>query len=301
MARPRPYLFCRYCLLQGEEPLNARGQLVALQELQGQPFPHGPTAEREGRHDTVIMRPRRFRLGDERVLTWSVGQLLDTRVGVQYDDEGDRIVSVPIDDRTIRYNDFVAVPRLGVLAIDDRTGGNHLGAKAAARRMQSAFKNLEEGVAEIMMTVSPADLDRALDQWDLLQVHFKVRPANPHAQDELSQQLSDAMASEGIGALRGTATPASAKEPMRIDEGPLAQAYTLAQDGYGQIGVRGVTPDGHVATIPRAEFKKERARNQRIQEKARGLRVHIETDGDTDDESFVAVAEALRDFYGRDD
>jgi hypothetical protein len=65
------------------------------------------------------------------------------------------------------------------------------------------------------------------------------------------------------------------------------------------MGVRGVMPDGHVAYIPRLQFEEERTRNQRIQAKPRALRVYVETEGDTDDESFASAAKALVSFYDR--
>jgi len=298
MAHQRPYLFCRYLLLSGERTLDTRRQLSALQELQGQFFAHGPTAEREGRRDLVLMRPRMLLVGRERALVWSVGQRIDTRVGVKYDQDADRIEFVAIDDGTVRYNDFVSIPRLGVVAIDDRTGGLHIGAKGVIARFRSLFRNIEDGAADVVMTTTSADMNHALNNWDLREVSFKVRPFNPHPRDELSRQLSEAMRREGIGTLRAVARPAVGGT-MRPNQGPLDQAHSLTEDGYGQMGVRGVMPDGHVAYIPRPNFEEERARNQSIQAKPRELRVYVETEGDTDDESFENAARALVGFYDR--
>lgn len=113
MARPRPYLFCRYHLAVDDEPLGVKAQLTALQELQGQLFAHGPTAEHEGRFDTVIMRPRMLTVGRERVLTWSVGQKIDARLGVRYDQKRDSLEFVHIDDGTVRYKVRLRFPRRG--------------------------------------------------------------------------------------------------------------------------------------------------------------------------------------------
>lgn len=299
MARPRPYLFCRYHLAVDDEPLGVKAQLTALQELQGQLFAHGPTAEHEGRFDTVIMRPRMLTVGRERVLTWSVGQKIDARLGVRYDQKRDSLEFVHIDDGTVRYNDFVAIPRLGVVAVDDRTGDLHMGGKPAIARLRSAFRNVEGGAAYIEMTTSSADMEHALRNWELREVSFKVRPYNPHARDELARQLSEAMRREGVGTLRAVAVPQKGAA-MRPNEGPIDQALSLTADGYGQIGVRGVMPDGHVAYIPRPQFEQERSRNRKIQAKPRELRVYVETDGDTDDESFESTAKALAGFYDRE-
>lgn len=300
MAKPRPYVFCRYLFSVDEEPLDAGAQLVALQDLQGQFFAHGPTAEREGRHDTVIMRPRGFEINGEPVISWSVGQRTDSRIGVKYDERGDKLQFVQIDNGTVRYNDFVAIPRLGVMAVDDRTGDRHIGARSVIARLRSVFRNIEGGSADVAMTTTSADVERALQQWDLREVSFKVRPTNPHSPDELSKMMSDALRQEGIGTLRAVARPQAGAE-MRPNDGPLDQARSLSDAGYGQIGVRGVMADGNVAYIPRPHFEDERTRNQRIQAKPRELRVYVETEGDTDEESFLSAAASLIGFYDRGD
>ena len=300
MVRPRPYLFCRYAFFVDEELLDTRGQLAALQDLQGQFLAHGPTAEREGRYDTVIMRPRLMSFDGEEVLTWSIGQRTDVRVGARYDESSDRIDLVAIDDNTVRYNDFVAVPRLGVVAVDDRSGDRHIAAKGrgAISRLRSAFRNVDGGAVNIEMTTTSADMERALNSWELQEVTFKVRPVNPHSRSELSLQLSEALQREGIGTLRAVAKPRSGSE-MRPNEGPIEQALSLTDEGYSQIGVRGVMPDGHSAVMPRPDFQDERSRNQRVQARPRELRVYVETEGDTDEESFANAAQALLGFYDR--
>ncbi len=299
MSRPRPYLFCRYSFLVDEEVLDLRGQLSALQDLQGQFFANGPKAEREGRYDTVIMRPRLIEVSKEKVLVWSVGQKIEMRVGVRYNSTSDKLDFVDINDDTVRYNDFIAVPRLGVLAVDDRSGERHINAKGAIARLRSSFRNIDGGAVNVAMTTTPADVDHALNQWDLQEVTFKVRPINPHSDDELSRQLSEAMKKEGIGTIRAAVRPQTGHK-MRPNEGPLDQALSLTEDGYGQIGVRGVMPDGHVASIPRPDFEEERSRNQRIQAKPRQLRVYVETENDSDNESFINASMALVNFYDRE-
>ncbi len=298
MPKPRPYIFCRYVMLVDEEKLDQAGQFAALQDIQGQFFAHGPTAEQRGQRDTVIARPHAINIDGEDALVWSVGQKIEQRTVVQYDPIKDSLEYATIDDGTVRYNDFVALPRLGVVAVDDRQNDRHLGAKSAISRLRSAFRYVDGGALNIEMTTTPQDMDRALNDWELREVTFKVRPYNPHPKDELSRQMSEAMMAEGIGTLRSVATPKQG-EQMRPNDGPIAQAQSLTEDGYGQMGVKGVMPDGHVAVIPRPQFEQERSRNQRIQAKPREMRVYIETDDDLDEESFTNAASALRRFYDR--
>jgi hypothetical protein len=297
MVRPRPYLFCRYSFFVDEERLGARGQLTALQEIQGQLFAHGPKAEREGRHDTVVMRPRLIVTEREEVLVWSIGQKVDIRIAAVYDTQADRLELIARNDGSVRYNDFVAIPRLGVLAVDDRSGERHITGKTAISRLRSCFRNLEGGEVRIEWTTTSEDVDIALGRWDLQEVTYKVRPVNPHARDVLSKQLSDAMEREGIGTLRAVMQPRQGSQ-MRPNEGLIDQGRALSEEGYGQIGVKGYM-DRHLATIKRPIFEEDRNKNERHQERPRELRVQIETEGDTDDESFERAAAALVDFYDR--
>jgi hypothetical protein len=66
LADVRPFLFYRYELTVDDELLDAKAQLNALKELQGQFYPSSPSAERGGLFDSVIMRPRSLTLDDGR-------------------------------------------------------------------------------------------------------------------------------------------------------------------------------------------------------------------------------------------
>ena len=297
MARARPYIFCRYSFVINEEILDAHGQYSALQELQGKLYAHGPTAEREGRYDTLIMRPHMFKVDGEQAISWSIGRRTDLRVGYQYDEANDQLEFVTIEDETVQYSDCVAIPRLGAMAVDARTAETHLGAKHAINRFRSVFRNISNGAVNIEFTTTAAQFARALNDWELKEVTFKIRPYNPLSSSDLSKQTSEAMKREGIATLRSVARPAPGGAEMRPVDGPIASAVALSNDGYGQVGVKGVTADGNLAQILRPHFEAEREKNKKIQAAPRELRMFIETDGDTDDESFKNVARALLTFY----
>lgn len=149
MAGAIPFLFCRYELVVDDDPLDARAQLVSLKELQGKYYPYGPKAEREGKFDSIVMRPRSFTLDEKMVLTWSIGQLVGQRLSVQYNIKEDDISRQYHKDDSLRYADFVAVPELGVLAVDDRLGETRLGGRAATNRFCSVFRQIDGGNAVI--------------------------------------------------------------------------------------------------------------------------------------------------------
>jgi hypothetical protein len=177
MANERAYLFFRYELTIDDEPLDAKAQLTALKELQGQFFPQGPKAEREGLFDSVIMRPRSFTLDDGSiVLTFSIGQAIGARVSVKYDKGKDDIEREILKDDSIRYADFVAVPRLGVLAVTDRSGDEHLTGATAAHRLRSIFRQLDGADATVTAAANYHDVQRAMEKWKLSSFGFTIRP-----------------------------------------------------------------------------------------------------------------------------
>jgi hypothetical protein len=172
-----PFLFCRYELTVDEEPLSPRAQLTALKELQGHFYPNGPTAEREGLYDTVVMRPRSFTLdGDTTVLTWSIGQKIKSRVAVNYDRNVDHIERRMLEDGSIRYADFVGLPNLRIFAVDDRQSPEHMGGLHAGHLFRSVFRQLDGADASVIPAGEYADIRRAMRQWKIASFNFTIRP-----------------------------------------------------------------------------------------------------------------------------
>ena len=118
----RPFLFCRYSITVANETLNQTGQFTILSELQGHPVAHGERAEEEGNYNTLLMRPKQLTVARREVFAWSVGVMIRQRLRAKYDEARDRIDLELIDDGSVRYSDFVAVPSLSVLAVDAYRG-----------------------------------------------------------------------------------------------------------------------------------------------------------------------------------
>jgi hypothetical protein len=187
-TKPIPFLFYRYELLVDEEPLNTKAQLMSLKELQGQFYPHGPTAERAGLFDSVVMRPRSFTLEHRTILTWSVGQTIGKRNTVKYNNRLDDLDRERVDDGSLRYADFVAVPDLGVMAVDDRVGDEYLGGAQAAHRFRSIFRQLDGADASVVPAAEYADIQKALETWTVTSFAFTVRPFNPHSPSDIAKK-----------------------------------------------------------------------------------------------------------------
>lgn len=299
MPRPRPFLLCRYRLLVDDEPLTARAQLNALTELQGKYFAASAAAERQRRRDSAIFRARSMTVDGERIIAWSVGRRIGTRVTVQPGADGSTLDLREVPDQGVHYSDFVAVPRLGVMAVDDRSGDPHLGGKAAIKRFQAIFEHVDGGEAVVLLTTTSADVQRALRQWELTEFSFVVRPANPHPPGDLSRELSEEFRKDGIGRERGSFRPLPGQRMRPSEDGPIAAVRELADDGYGQYAFKGVTPDGHSAQIKAPKFEETKAKNQQRQAEPREMRIVIELDTDVDEAVFHHAARALRQFYER--
>jgi hypothetical protein len=298
MARPLPYLFCHYWFYIDEEPLGFEAQLQALQELQGQYFARSARGARATHLDSIVMRPREVKVETERAIAWSVGRKIGERQTFEYDQPKDKIESFVVDDPSLVFSDFVAIPQLGVLAVDDRSGPHHLGGRAAINRFRSIFRNLEGGDVDIEPSVTPQDVHKALANWGITEFAFVLRPFNPHPPGDLSKRLSEQFSKDGIGTYRGKAEPKEGEMIKPSHDGVVAAATELADAGYGQYSIKGVTPEGHEAQIKQPKFDHERQKNEKRQAENRELRIIIEGDGDIANDVVVKlIVKALKGVY----
>ena len=288
----RAFLFCRYTIYKDDEELGATAQFTALSELQGTLAPHRQKAD-ERKLDTLIMRPRRIKVGGKDVMTWSVGHILDVRIIAKYDKAKDRLEIEEVNDGSVRYSDFVAVPSLGVLAVDDRSGELHLGGKQALNRFRSVIRMLDGADASIEFEVSAAEARKALKTWTLTKFKFTIQPNNPRPVGRLAQELSDQMKLDGIGRVDGQARPAEGQRMHMSNSGYIAPRADLVEAGYGQMAITGVTEDGLQAEIKKPPFSPDLAKNEQTQAKPRELRVSVDDDGLSEEDVLKTAAKAL--------
>lgn len=294
----RPFLFCRYQLSVKGEVLTPGAQFQLMAELQGNAQFY---RRRDGEpiFDTMIMRPRQSRAGRYQSIKWSVGYIVDTRVRANYDAAADSIAFEYINDGGVRYSDFVAVPSLGVLAVDDRAGEIPLGGKAAIARFKSVIRSVEGADVDVNFVASPQELDEALQNWRIKKFNFIIRPNNPRPVSRLAEALSAQMRADGIGTFTGSVKPADGQHIVVADEGIVRPATDLANAGYGQVSVAGTTPEGLEAEIKRPQFDRDLEKNERRQAKQRELRVYVDDDGIEDEEILDTVAVSLVGFHTR--
>lgn len=293
----RPFLFCRYQLIVGDNSLSTTAQFNLISELQGETVAHGEKAAEEKIYNTLLMRPKRIQVDKREVLTWSVGVITDQRLRAKYDRARDQIELELIRDGGVRFNDFVAVPAIGVLAVDDRTSELHLGGKQAINRFRSVIRSQEDADVSVVFDATPDEVRKALSNWSLTKVKFTIQPNNPRPVSRLAQNLSDQFKRDGIAKLTGSVVPAEG-QTMRMDnQGFIAAASDLVEAGYGQLAVAGHTKDGLDAEIKKPRYDPDVFKNERIQEKPRELRVFVDDEDLDDDEVLRMAARALMRFH----
>jgi len=182
------------------------------------------------------------------------------RQTVDYDVLADALAAHLESTQGVKYEQFVAIPELGAVAVSDRSGDQHTGGITAISRFQSIWRQaVREGRADIRISASKEDVAAALETWELTEYSFTVRPFNPSVRRQ-GEKVHQAMVDEGIGYFRGIVRP-TAGEAMHMEEdGVIWDAQGLVQAGYGQAGVKGIMPSGQEAQLkshPLAKIKRK--------------------------------------------
>lgn len=296
MPRGSRYIFCHYRMSVDDEDLDGTAQLQLLSEVQGNEFDYGRV--RQGVQPSALaMAPAAIDIDGVPGFTFWVGYRPGVRTRVTYD-SARRVIGRTVEqDDHIKSTHVVAVPRLRVLAIEDRAGDENIPALAGLRALRAIVRSFGDGQGELdIVHVTDADVRRALDEWALTEYMYTVRPLNPINHTDRAERRSEAYKAEGIGKESGRVWPMEG-QTMEPNDGVIAETRDLVDVGYGQNGLRGLTPEGHEAHIPKPPFHMERQRNLAERDKPRLLRVLIEPDEAGTDTSLI-VGRALVGFYG---
>ena len=297
MARVIPYVFCRYWIAVQEEVLDATGQEQFLKEIQGGTVPHGRVRDDRPQSTALVMAPSEFVLGDDTFLKWEVGIRAGVRLQTEYDSKTMTKSQRLVADSHIKFAPVLALPERGIMAVEDRSNDEQISAKQAISAFRSVVNHWHDGDAFLgTQHGNPDDIRRWLSEWNLEEYSYTISPLNPISASDLAERRSEAMKRENVGRDTGKVRPPEG-ESMRPNGGIIEETNELAVVGYAQRGFKGVTPDGHVAHVPKPRFHDDRHKNLAEQEKPHFVRVLIDPesgDGPLD----VQVAAALRRFYG---
>lgn len=298
MPKPIPFLFCRYVAQIDEELLDADGLQAALTEIQGTYFAQGPTAEKAGNRTLVVMRPRKLTVDAETVVTWAIGHRPGHRTVTDYDRTKQEMkLSVHADTHILHAN-IIALPRLGVMAVNDRTNALNMGGKPALSRVRAAFNQIENGSFAFQF-LQPSDVAGIVKELELKEYSYTARRINPTPPSVLAKAFDATMEQEGIAKQSGILKPAPGAS-MKAAGGVIEATSDLIGAGYAVAGFKGHTKGGHLAQIRKPQFSMDKAENLKQLEREQPLRVFIEAEREDDTLIASIVAELVR-FYGGDD
>jgi hypothetical protein len=295
MARPIPFLFCRYHISRNGRPLGSSEQLAVLNSIKGRVVAYRKVDPSEEEHDTFAMKPSTFNLGQRSCLVWYVGYYVGIRSEAAYNQSDDDIIETLVKTNSIKYTKFVSVPSVGAVAVQDQTGDIHLNAASGIGRLKAIIRSLPGVTAEIELAASNQDVMGALNTWSIEQFTFNLRPFNPTAR-RMGRLSHDLFVANDIGKMRGVAQPSHGHYIQNPSEGFVGEAIALVSAGYGQMSLKGKTPRGQEASFGKPAFSESRDENAKRQERPRSLRVYFEP---AESESLLngQVAQSLVDLY----
>src|ERR1700730_8373626 len=293
MARPTPFLFCRYSINRSDRPLSASEQLRLLNDIRGIVVAYRKNDPAEDDRDNFAMKPTNFRIGHHVILVWHVGYYVGLRSEAEYNENNDDIIESLVATNGIKHTKFIAAPALGVLAVQDQAGDIHLSGASGISRFKTIARSMPGVRADIELAASTQDVMNALNVWSIEQFTFNLRPFNPTPR-RMGRILDKLFTVNDIGKMRGVAQPSYGRYIHNPSEGFVGEAVGLTSAGYGQITLKGKTPGGQQASFGKPAFSESRDENERSQARPRSLRVYFE-DSDTDKELNTAVAKSLID------
>lgn len=299
MGRPQPYVFCRYQMSIEDEELDANEQADFLEAMHGEHAPYSRVGRNGQRPTALIMSPDSFDSDGDTGLTWSVGYCPGIRVVQGYDSSARRLNARWEEDSHIRAAVVVALPELGVMAIEDRNSEEHISAKQAISAIRSILNFYSEGEGSFdVRHGDPSDVDTWLKNWNLIECSYTIKPLNPISASDLAERRSDAMKRENINRETGKVSPPAGKS-MQQNGGIIEETNELAKVGYGARGFRGRTPDGHIAQVKKPIFHDDRHKN--LKEQAKEHFVRVAFDVKDDDRPLInQISSALKGFYLRE-
>lgn len=295
-----PYLLCRYQIASGDEALGDPGQRQFFLENQGQPVPYRRWGSQEADSTIQIMEPTIFGQAGGTIISVLIGIQPGIRTIVGYDNQSRTRTRTQVRDSHIKSAHLVLIPSLGCVGIQDRNNDFCIPARSALKILRSIVRGFIGDEGELYLSyLSDEEAKKAFETWDLTDYQYTVRPLNPISLSDLTNARSEAMKAENI-AKETAHLHAPPGGIMHPNLGPIAQTQEMVDAGYGQNGFKGITPDGHLAQVPKPAFHMDKKRNFAEREKPRFVRMIFEHDGDEGGEHALAplIARAMANFYG---
>jgi hypothetical protein len=299
VPRAVPYIFCRFALTVEGDQLDDVGTIALLEEHQGSLVPHRTGADGGITKQGLIMAPRKSMEEGEACVSFSIGYQPGSRTKTGYDKTKREITRVKERDSHIKSAHVVMLPALQCMAVEDRSGDDNVAARTALSVLRSVVAGASDGEGELnVIHISDSEVREIVENWQLTEYLYTVRPLNPVTLSDMATLRSDAMKAERVAQERGKLVPEPGKT-MEANGGIIAQTQEYVDVGYGQNGFRAITPGGHTAHVPKPAFHMERAKNLAERAKPRYLRVMF--DVSSNEEMTTNIASSLERFYRRDE
>jgi hypothetical protein len=296
----RPFQFCRYEIRLGDEVLNATGQRSFFLENQGIPVPYKSWGSEQDDSSIRIMEPRTLAVSGYDAISALIGLQPGVRTVIGYDSENQKRTRADTPDAHIKTAHLVLVPDLNAIAIQDRNNDLCIPASTATRIMRAMIRGFFGNDSDFsLVRLSNAEIRNAMEQWALTEYSYTIRPLNPVTLSDLTNLRSDKMKDENI-ARESAKLKSGEGEAMHANGGPISQTQEMVEEGYGQNGFSGVTPDGHKGVIPKPAFHMEKEKNLAEQAKPRPVRMAFDVEDYDAEEHDLSptIAQALVNFFG---
>lgn len=298
----RAFHFLRYQIIVDDEILDAVGQRSFFIDNQGQPVPYKSWGAEQDDSSIRIMEPQAKTVSGRKVISTLIGLQPGVRTVVGYDAANQQRTRANTPDTHIKTAHLVLIPDLNAIAIQDRSNDLCIPASTATRVLRAIIRGFHGNDSDFsFVRLSNAEIRAAMEQWSLTEYSYTIRPLNPVSLSDLTNLRSDKMKDENI-ARESAKLRAEEGEAMVPNGGPIAQTQEMVEEGYGQNGFAGITPDGHRGQIPKPHFFMEKEKNLKEQAKPRPVRMVFEVDDHDVDEHDLAptVANALVNFFDPD-
>jgi hypothetical protein len=291
-------LLARYKFAEEGVGLSLAEQSKLLDYLKDeQPISYRVSDPNPDDYNTYVIAPRIGNRLGERYLTWQVCRDIAFRQ-VRRPDRKNQTVKFDFEDTDdCELARIIAIPRLGVLAVEDGTGDGRLGGWSALRRFERIVATYTDAMFEAEAAGTPQDLKRAIDTWEIEKFDFQARPFNPHPSNP-GQLLSDLLQRDGVGELRASAFPKEGAYIKPQEEGIVQEALGLAEKGYATYGARGRTRTGAEAIVKKPKFSRSRQENIDNLSGPQQLRVYVSAEREED--GVRKVVDVLIDFFDTD-
>jgi len=265
--REIPYCFYRYVLREYERPLGFEDQLEIFRKLEGLEVAYRKANPSESDKDTSLENLGYYLeslpKGKEPVIHFYIAKRISERKTYKREQVGEKRVLKEVIEFTDEYAicRVVALPSRGLMAISDQSGDLYIPANSGINRLATIVRQIQGVRFDYEEASRIEDIKQYMSRFKVHTINFKARYANPSMSapgDMLHQWLL-----ENNAYTYGNVKAFPDEEGERIIQNPekgfVGELLGLAQRGYAEIGIDGITSKGYrikTEKTPRGEEKR---------------------------------------------